>query len=117
MIVCNAPPPWVPASLGLLAEGWRSWYAVANALPGAGRKAGEQRRSRRSDPAPTGTVTTRSSEAEREIYLAQFRRAGPSAGGLARFTATTFAFSARGLRGAFRARRLDVPTLLLFGAR
>jgi pimeloyl-ACP methyl ester carboxylesterase len=113
MLVCNSPPPWVPASLGLLAEGWRSWYAIANALPGAGPRLA------------SGTIPRRIlthghgrdpfDEAELEIYVAQFRdpSRAEAASQLYRYYLRVFR---DGLRGAFAGRRLSVPTLLVFGA-
>ncbi len=113
MIVCNAPPPWVPASPRLVLDAWRSWYAVANALPGAGPRLA-------SSAIPRWILTHGHGrdpfdDAEREIYLAQFQEPvrAQAASHLYRYYLRVFS---EGVRGAFRARRLDVPTLLLFGA-
>ena len=113
MIVCNAPPPWVPASPRLLADGWRSWYAVVNALPGAG-----PRFARRTIPnriLSSGHGRDPFSESERDLYLAQFAEPAraEAASQLYRYYLRIFR---EGLRGAFRGRHLEVPTLLLFGA-
>jgi pimeloyl-ACP methyl ester carboxylesterase len=113
MVVCNAPTPWVPASPGILAEGWRSWYALANALPGAGPRLASRAIPRHvlthghgRDPFDAGELA---------IYLAQFREPAraEAASKLYRYYLRVFA---QGVRGAFRGRRLTVPTLLLFGA-
>ena len=113
MIVCNAPPPWVPASLRLFAEGWRSWYAVANALPGAGPRLAGNATPRRI--LTHGHGQDPFDDAEREIYLAQFREPARAraASRLYRYYLRVFS---EGVRGALRGGHLDVPTRLLFGA-
>lgn len=113
MIVCNAPPPWVPTSPRLLVEAWRSWYAVANALPGVG-----PRLARRAIPSRilrSGHGRDPFDAAERELYLSQFeeRARAEATSRLYRYYLRVFR---EGLRGAFATRRLVVPTLLLFGA-
>jgi pimeloyl-ACP methyl ester carboxylesterase len=112
MVVCNAPPPWVHASLRLVVEAWRSWYAVANALPAVG-----PRLARRTIPERilrSGHVHDPFDAAERELYLAQFAEPAraEAASRLYRYYLRIFR---EGLRGAFRGRRLTVPTRLLFG--
>ncbi len=113
MIVCNAPPPWVPASPRLALDAWRSWYAVANALPSAG-----PRLARRAIPSlilRSGHGRDPFDEAEREAYLRQFTEPAraEAASKLYRYYLRIFL---EGLRGGFASRRLSVRTLLLFGA-
>ena len=113
MVVCNAPPPWVPASPRLGLEAWRSWYAVANALPGVG-----PRLARRAVPERilrSGHYRDPFDEDERELYLRQFTEPAraEAVSELYRYYLRIFR---EGVRGAFRGRHLSVPTLLLFGA-
>jgi pimeloyl-ACP methyl ester carboxylesterase len=113
-LVCNAPPPWVPGSPRLLLEAWRSWYALANALPAVGPRLTRRLIPRRILRA--GHVRDPFDDGERELYLERFRDPARAAAtsGLYRY----YLRSLRdGLRGAWRGRRLAVPTRLLFGAR
>lgn len=114
MIVCNAPPPWVPASPRLALDAWRSWYAVANALPLIG-----PRLARRATPGRIlswGHGRDPFGDAGRERYLAQFAdpARAEAASQLYRYYLRVYR---EGLRGTFQGRRLEVPTLLLFGAK
>ena len=114
MVICNVPPPWVPRSPRLVVETWRSWYALANALPGAGpiltRRLIPERILRwghARDPFEPG---------ERELYLERFREPERAAAVSALYR-HYFRIFRDGLRGAWRARRLSPPTRLLFGTR
>jgi pimeloyl-ACP methyl ester carboxylesterase len=113
MVVCNAPHPWPKPEPRLALEVWRSWYAAALAAPvlgprllqGGGIVEAVLRRGNRNRPF---------SEKEVAIYVDSFRDAdrARAASGLYRYYLRAFA---DGVRGRFRSRRLDVPTLLLFG--
>ena len=114
MVICNAPPPWVPRSPSLLLEAWRSWYALANALPAAGpilaRRLIPDRILRR------GHVRDPFDAAEREIYLERFREPERAAAASALYR-YYFRAVRDGVRGGWRGRRLAAPTRLLFGTR
>jgi pimeloyl-ACP methyl ester carboxylesterase len=113
MIVCNCPHPWPQVEPRLLLETWRSWYALVSATPllgkrlaGTGWMAGQiLGHGNVGTPFPEGV----------DIYMDRFRdpARADAATKLYRYYLRIFA---RGLRGgAYRRRRLIVPTLLLFG--
>jgi pimeloyl-ACP methyl ester carboxylesterase len=114
MVVCNAPHPWPRREPGLLLEIWRSWYAAAVATPLLGPRllqqtdfvAGIFRR---------GNSGTPFSDADLQNYLGRFRdpQRARAASGLYRYYLRAFG---EGLRGRFDSARLEVPTLMLFGA-
>jgi pimeloyl-ACP methyl ester carboxylesterase len=114
MLVCNAPHPWPRIEPSLLLEAWRSWYAIACASPLLGKRLAQSTRipefilshGNVGDPFPDGL----------EIYLGQFRdpARAEAAVKLYRYYLRIFVAGLRG--GAYRAERLGVPTLLLFGA-
>jgi pimeloyl-ACP methyl ester carboxylesterase len=115
MVVCNSPHPWPRLEPRLALETWRSWYALALAIPGLGPAllrqtdfaAGILRR------AKVGTPFT---EAELTMYADSFRdpRRAQAVSSLYRYYQRAFA---EGIRGRWRSRRLPVPTLMLFGER
>jgi pimeloyl-ACP methyl ester carboxylesterase len=115
MVVCNSPHPWPRIEPGVLAESWRSWYALVNAAPVVGKWVSQSSRiatlllgrGNVGNPFPEGFG----------VYLDQFRdpaRADASMK-LYRHYLRLFASGLRG-GGGFRSKRLSVPTLLLFGA-
>jgi pimeloyl-ACP methyl ester carboxylesterase len=113
MVVCNAPHPWPKQEPRLLLELWRSWYALANAIPGAGSRL-MPRTARQI--LSHGNVGSPFSAPELAVYVDCFcqpERAA-AASGLYRYYLRAFA---EGLRGRWEAKRLEAPTLLLFGER
>lgn len=115
MVVCNSPHPWPRIEPSLLLESWRSWYAVVNATPVVGKWVSQSSRiaslllghGNIGNPFPDGF----------EIFLGQFRdpaRADASMKLYRHYLRIFFSALRRG--GAFRSKRLSVPTLLLFGA-
>jgi pimeloyl-ACP methyl ester carboxylesterase len=113
MVVCNAPHPWPKVEPRFALEVWRSWYALALALPVLGPKLLE-----RTDFA--AGILRRGypgfSPEEIAIYTDSFRdpHRAQAISGLYRYYHRIFA---EGMRGRWRSRRLSVPTLLLFGPR
>ncbi len=114
MVVCNSPHPWPNLEPSLLLESWRSWYALVNATPVVGRRLTQSRvpelilaHGNAGDPFRDGSG----------VYLGQFRdpARAEAASRLYRYYLRMFASGLRG-GGAFRSKRLSVPTLLLFGA-
>jgi pimeloyl-ACP methyl ester carboxylesterase len=115
MVVCNAPHPWPNLEPRLALELWRSWYALALAIPVLGPRllqqtdfaAGILRR---------GNVGTPFTEDELKAYADSFRDTARAnaVSSLYRYYQRVFG---EGLRGRWRSRRLVVPTLLLFGQR
>ena len=114
MVVCNSPHPWPRVEPRSVLEAWRSWYAVVNASPVLGKWLTQSRipelilsRGNSGDPFPEGVG----------LYLSQFRdpARADAATKLYRYYLKIFASGVRG-GGEFRGKRLDVPTLLLFGA-
>jgi pimeloyl-ACP methyl ester carboxylesterase len=115
LLVCNAPHPWIPPAPRFVVEVWRSWYALALALPGLG-PALLRRTAFAKGILRRGNVGTPFTEAEIAAYADAFRppeRAG-AIGALYRHYWRAFA---EGARGRWRAHRLEAPTLLLFGER
>jgi pimeloyl-ACP methyl ester carboxylesterase len=114
MVLCNTPHPWPRLEPRLALETWRSWYAMALAIPVLGPRllqqtdfaAGILRR---------GNVRTPFTEAEVDAYVDSFREPARAhaISSLYRYYQRVFVSA---LRGKWRSRRLRVPTLLLFGA-
>jgi pimeloyl-ACP methyl ester carboxylesterase len=115
LLVCNAPHPWIPASLRFVLEAWRSWYALTLATPGLG-PALLQRTAFANGILRRGNVGTPFTEAEIEAYVDTFRPPARARGISALYRYYWRAF-ADGARGRWRADRLEAPTLLLFGER
>jgi pimeloyl-ACP methyl ester carboxylesterase len=115
MVVCNAPHPWPKIEPRSMLEAWRSWYALVNATPVLGKWLAQSTRipelilghGNAGDPFADGS----------DVYLGQFRdpARAEAASKLYRYYLRIFASGLRG-GGAFRSKRLSVPTLLLFGA-
>lgn len=114
MVVCNAPHPWPRLQPRLALEAWRSWYALVNATPLLGRWLAESglmpslalERGNIGDPFPEGV----------DIYVEQFQDPARAEASMKLYRYYLRVFG-RTLRGAYRRRRLAVPTLLLFGQR
>jgi pimeloyl-ACP methyl ester carboxylesterase len=114
MVVCNSPHPWPRLQPRLALEAWRSWYALVNATPLLGRWLAESRlmpslaleRGNVGDPFPEGV----------DLYVEQFQDPARAEASMKLYRYYLRAFG-RTLRGAYRRRRLAVPTLLLFGHR
>jgi pimeloyl-ACP methyl ester carboxylesterase len=115
LLVVDAPHPWPRVRLALLPEVWRSWYAMALAIPGLGpwllHRTGFAKGILRRGTAP-GTFGPDELDAYADSFREPVRAKAISA--LYRYYQRIFF---EGLRGAFRDKRLRVPTLLLFGAR
>jgi pimeloyl-ACP methyl ester carboxylesterase len=115
LLVCNVPHPWVPPSPRLLAEGWRSWYALSLATPGLGaallRRTGFAKGILR-----RGNVGTPFTEAELDAYAGSFRapERALAVSMLYRYYLRAFG---QGIAGRWRDHRLQATTLLLFGER
>ncbi len=114
MVVCNSPHPWPRRDPRLLLEIWRSWYAAALATPGLGPRI-MQRTDFVSGIFGRGNVSDPFSEEDLERYLGRFRDPARARAVSSLYRYYLRAFAA-GLRGSFDAARLEVPTLLLFGA-
>jgi pimeloyl-ACP methyl ester carboxylesterase len=114
MVLCNTPHLWPRLEPRLALETWRSWYAMALAIPILGPRLLEQ-----TDFAAgilrRGNVRTPFTEAEVAAYADSFRdpARAHAVSSLYRYYQRVFV---SGLRGKWRSRRLHVPTLLLFGA-
>jgi pimeloyl-ACP methyl ester carboxylesterase len=108
LMVCNAPHPWPRPSPRLLAEGWRSWYAVCLATPGIGPALLERTEFTKRALSPDTL--------EIELYADSMREPAR-----ARAVSSLYRYYLRGfrelLRGRWRAYDLELPTLLLFGQR
>jgi pimeloyl-ACP methyl ester carboxylesterase len=115
MVALDTPHPWQRPRLSLLPELWRTWYAVANAIPGLGpwlhRRtdyvAGILRR---------GCAGSPFSEDELAAYADSFREPDRARAASALYRYYHRAFG-QVWRGKWRDRRLAVPTLLMFGGR
>jgi pimeloyl-ACP methyl ester carboxylesterase len=115
MVVCNSPHPWPRLQPRLALEAWRSWYAVALAIPGLGPEL-LQRTDFAAGILRRGNVGAPFSGAELAAYADSFRdpARAHAVSGLYRYYQSAFASL---FRGRYRSRRLSVPTLLLFGER
>jgi pimeloyl-ACP methyl ester carboxylesterase len=115
LMVCNSPHPWPRQSPRLLAEAWRSWYALCLAAPGIGPALLERTdfTNRALSPDALGNPFT---ESEVDLYADRLREPAR-----ARAVSSLYRYYLRafgeGLRGRWGAHRLDLPTLLLFGQR
>jgi pimeloyl-ACP methyl ester carboxylesterase len=113
MVVCNSPHPWPNRDPRLVLELWRSWYALALAMPGLGPQLLE-RLSFAGGILRRGNVDTPFDDGTLNVYLDRFREPSRAhaASSLYRYYVRSFV---NGARGSWSAARLDVPTLLLFG--
>ena len=116
LINCNAPHPWGRLTPRIALESWRVWYAVVNATPGLGPRAITSGRLPRW-MLTHGNVGDPFSEEELEIYLERLRQPerAEASTRLYRHYLSVLREGARG--GRWRDRRIDVPTLILFGER
>ncbi len=115
MIACATPHPWPRLSAAGLAEAWRSWYAVAIATPRIGPRlvaSGWMPRRILSH----GNVGTPFSDADLDRYVAGFRapERAEATHRLYRYYQSAFRDA---VRGRWRTRRIDLPTLLMLGER
>ena len=114
MIVLSAPHPWVPRNLRVLTSLWRTWYVVANGIPGLGARA-VANPSRLHRFLNLGreheVITAESARIYAERLSGRERRRTTS--GLYR---SYLRMVARSLTSGFAGRRLTVPTRLVFGA-
>jgi pimeloyl-ACP methyl ester carboxylesterase len=115
LIVCNTPHPWPRIRLANAAQLPRAWYALINASPGIGSYLHRHRVMPRAILS-FGRVSGRFTGEERAIFADSFRdpARARAVSRLYRYYRRAFAEL---LRGGFRAKRLTVPTLLLFGKR
>ena len=114
MVICNVPHPWGKLSAAAALDLWRSWYALVLATPVLGPRilqqsafaAGILRR---------GNVDIPFDDAEIDLYLSRFREPAraEAVSSLYRYYHRVFY---EGARGKWRSQRLEVPTLMLFGA-
>ncbi len=113
MIVCNSPHPWPNVEPRLALELWRSWYALAVATPVLGPRLLE-RTSFAAGILRRGNIGTPFDPGELEAYMDRLREPSRAhaVSSLYRYYLRSFT---NGLRGSWEAKRLDVPTLLLFG--
>ena len=115
IFVIDAPHPWPRLRLALIPELWRSWYAIALATPSLGPWL-----LRRTDFAKgilrRGTAPATFGPAELEGYADSFRAPAraKAISALYRYYCSAFLSA---FHGAWRDKRLTVPTLLLSGAR
>jgi pimeloyl-ACP methyl ester carboxylesterase len=115
LLVCNAPHPWIAPNPRFLVEAWRSWYALALAIPGLG-PALLRRTGFATGILRRGNVGTPFTESDLDAYADAFRplERARAISALYRYYWRAFA---EGARGRWRAHRLEAPTLLLFGER
>jgi pimeloyl-ACP methyl ester carboxylesterase len=115
IVACNTPHPWPRVRPRMALSAWRSWYAVANALPLLGpalhRRTGWVAAVLRRASAD-GTFTPQ----ELEIYARSFRDPARAAAATSLYRYYQRAIRL-GLTGHWRGQRLEPPTLLLFGQR
>jgi pimeloyl-ACP methyl ester carboxylesterase len=113
LLACSTALPWVPMNAKVVAEVWRSWYAVAMAV------AGRPLLTRRPEVLERGIQGPGISEADARAYVALVAR--PAS---ARATTLLYRAYLRTLRNVVLGRggwgadgHLTVPTRLLFGTR
>jgi pimeloyl-ACP methyl ester carboxylesterase len=115
LLICSTPHPWPRQSPRLLAESWRTWYALGMATPGLGPALLTRTdfTKRALSPAFAGGPFT---EDEIDLYADTLRepRRARAVSSLYRYYLRAVA---EGLRGRWRAHDLDLPALLLFGQR
>ena len=114
MVALNTPHPWADVNPRLLLQAWRSWYAAANALPVLGHRLSQSghivswmlSHGNVGDPFPD----------RGEIYRDRLRDPARAQATVSLYRYYMRAF-AQAPRSPYRAERLSVPTLLLFGQR
>jgi pimeloyl-ACP methyl ester carboxylesterase len=114
MVVCNSPHPWGKLEPRAALDLWRTWYAVLMATPVLG-PALLQRSDFAAGILSRGNAGVPFSEADLRAYLSSFREPAraQAVSSLYRYYFRAFL---DGARGRWRSKRLDVPTLMLFGA-
>ena len=114
MVVCNAPHPWSRLSPSVVAELWRSWYALLIAMPLVGRRIMQTAWIAHSYMRINAWLPF--DDDETEIYARSFR--DPAR---ARAVVELYRYYQRvvleTVRGRWRNHRLSPSTLLLFGER
>lgn len=115
MVVCNAPHPWSRLSLRVALELWRSWYTWVIATPGLGRLVLEHPWIART-VLGRGNVGSPFTDEELRLYADSFRE--PARADAIQKLYRYYQRAVReGIGGRWRAHRLTVPTLVLFGER
>jgi pimeloyl-ACP methyl ester carboxylesterase len=115
LLVLDAPHPWPQITPRLIAEGWRSWYTWAIAVPGLGPWVA-QRGWIAKILLSRGNFCAPFTDEEMEIYVDSFRDRSRAlaVSHLYRYYQRAFR---EGLTGRWRSHRLTVPTRIVFGAR
>jgi pimeloyl-ACP methyl ester carboxylesterase len=115
MVICNAPHPWPRLRPSLAVQAPMSWYAIVNAIPGLGALVHRRTPMVKAILRGAGPGNPFTDE-ELEAYADRLREPerARAMSALYRYYHRVFA---AGLRGGFGSRRLEVPTLLLFGKR
>jgi pimeloyl-ACP methyl ester carboxylesterase len=115
MVVCDAPHPWTRLSWRTALELWRAWYTWVIATPGLGRFVLERPWIARRILGG-GNVGTPFTEEELRLYVDSFRE--PERADAIVHLYRYYQRAVReGVGGRWRAHRLTVPTLMLFGER
>jgi len=114
MVVCNAPHPWSRLSPRVVAELWRSWYALLIATPVIGRRVLQSAWIARQYMNINAGLPF--DDEETEIYARSFREPAR-----AQAVVELYRYYQRvvleTVRGRWQVHRLSPPTLLLFGER
>jgi pimeloyl-ACP methyl ester carboxylesterase len=114
MVVCNAPHPWSRLSPRVVAELWRSWYALLIATPVIGRRVLQSAWIARQYLSINAGLPF--DDEETEVYARSFREPAR-----AQAVVELYRYYQRvvleTVRGRWQAHRLSPPTLLLFGER
>ena len=114
MVVCNAPHPWSRLSPRVVAELWRSWYALLIATPVIGRRVLQSAWIARQYLSINAGLPF--DDEETEVYSRSFREPAR-----AQAVVELYRYYQRvvleTVRGRWQAHRLSPPTLLLFGER
>jgi pimeloyl-ACP methyl ester carboxylesterase len=114
MVVCNAPHPWSRLSPRVVAELWRSWYALLIATPVIGRRVLQSAWIARQYMSINAGLPF--DDEETEVYARSFREPAR-----AQAVVELYRYYQRvvleTVRGRWQSHRLSPPTLLLFGER
>jgi pimeloyl-ACP methyl ester carboxylesterase len=114
IVVCNAPHPWSRLSPRVVAELWRSWYALLIATPVIGRRVLQSAWIARQYMGINAGLPF--DHEETEVYARSFREPAR-----AQAVVELYRYYQRvvleTVRGRWRSHRLSPPTLLLFGER
>jgi pimeloyl-ACP methyl ester carboxylesterase len=112
-VALNDPHPWPRLRPTIALAAWRSWYAMVAAGPG--RRPRVHRWLAR-QVLGHGNVGEPFTSEEIESFAEQFSEPARARAGSSLYRAY-FRLLARGVRGGWRAERLRVPTLLVFGTK